>query len=203
MRDVFMGSQIRFEKALVGVLLGCVIFFILSKRFPEKPARLPVLGRASDILVDEMPVIRSGKQYLTPSRPVVPIPSEDEMLPEDETIDPTDFRFDFGETSLGKGLPGDPSEGVGGSGPRPIREAIPEFPESERKKGARGVVELKILVNINGRVDSVVVISNSTGSRRLAESAKNAAYRSLYRPVKDKSRVQSYWVTRPYRFESE
>ena len=134
-----------------------------------------------------------------PTLPQVPIPTEDEYIPDDETIEIT--RFDlFEDIPL--------FDGVGGGGgyrgigrPRPIREVIPEYPNAERKKGVEGVVILEIFVNAEGRVDSVRVLSNTTRSKRLELSAIEAAYKSLYVPAKRDGRNVPIWIQRPYRFE--
>ncbi|NQT24579.1 energy transducer TonB [candidate division KSB1 bacterium] len=195
--------RVRVEIGLMTILSCLIILFVISKRLPEKSIRLPELSDHISILIDEIPITRQGRPKTAPSRPVIPIPDESEILPDDITIEPEQFALDAGVPLLGNGGFGDFGEGGSGFMPRPIREAVPEFPEADRKKGIHGVVELSILVNARGRVDSVRVIQNTTGSKRLAQAAKNAAYRSLYRPPSGKLKGQSCWITRPYRFESD
>jgi TonB family protein len=195
--------RVRIKIGLVAILTCLILLFLISKRLPVKTARLPFLSEHFPILLDEIPGTRQGRPRIAPSRPVVPIPDESELLPEDVTIEPELFALNAGVPQSGSGGFGDFGEGGTGFMPRPIREAVPEFPESDRKRGIHGIVELSILVNSKGRVDSVRVIQNTTGSRRLAQAAKEAAYRSLYRPPSGKLKGQSCWITRPYRFESD
>lgn len=195
--------RVRIEIGLMAVL-GCfILLFVLNKRGPEKPVRLPELSGRSAIVIDEIPLTRQGRPRTAPSRPVLPVPDETEVIPTDFTIETEFFSVNAGVPRMGDGSSGEWGEVGSGFMPRPIREAVPEFPESDRKKGIHGVVELSILVNYRGKVDSVRVIRNTTGSRSLAQAAKEAAYRSLYRPPGGKLKGQSCWITRPYRFESE
>jgi len=195
--------RVRIETGLIGILSFLILLFFLSKRLPVRTIQLPRLSANSTILIDEIPITRQGKPKTAPSRPVIPIPDESEILPEDMTLELEHVAFEAGAPMIGEG--GDSDFGAGGSGsmPRPIREAVPDFPESDRKKGIHGRVELDILVNTGGRVDSVRVRHNTTGSRRLAQAAKEAAYRSLYRPPGGKLKGKSCWITRSYRFDSD
>ncbi len=200
--------RIRFEQALIVVLSVMIIFFVLSKRIPYRPfQRVPIIGFSTLSIEDLMPATRQGGLPRPPALPQVPIPSEDEFLPEDETIDSTRLNvrqgipiFDGDGTGSGAGG-GDGFGYGGGMGAKPIRDVIPEYPEEERKQGVEGVVELAILVNEMGRVDSVRVLLNTTRSQRLEKSAIQAAMKSRYMPPRHQGKRISRWIRRPYRFE--
>lgn len=194
--------RIRIEIGLIAVLAGLILLFSVFKRRPVQPVPDVVFSDSVSILVDEAPITRQGRPKSAPSRPMVPIPDETELLPEDLTLDPELFAREPGVPLSGTGDAGDSEGGPEGFLPRPIREAVPEFPESDRSKGIQGTVELRILVNAGGRVDSVQVLRNTTGSDALARAAKAAAYRSLYRPPSGNLKGRSCWITRPYRFKS-
>ena len=196
--------RVRLEKALIIALLVSVSMFLVSRRIPTRPRKLLKLSGLPTLTMDVTPRTTQGGLRRPPTLPQVPIPTEDEYLPEDETIEIT--RFDlFEDIPL--------FDGVGGSGgggsyrgigrPRPIREVIPEYPSSERKRGIEGVVILEILVSHEGYVDSVRVLSNTTRSNRLERSAVEAAYKSQYVPAKRDGRNVPIWIQRPYRFEKK
>lgn len=199
----FRQYRVRIEIGLIAVLVTLIVLFSIFRRRSMQSENPPLLFHESVILLDEVPVTHQGRPRTAPSRPVVPIPDENELLPEDMTVGPELFAAEAGVPLLGKGGAGDSHGGEGEFLPRPIREAVPEFPESDRAKGVRGVVKLHILVNARGRVDSVQVVQNTTGSRKLAQAVKDAAYQSLYRPPGGALKGQSCWITRPYRFESD
>ena len=98
---------------------------------------------------------------------------------------------------------GRPSSGFSGITPRPIHEKIPEYPREERRKGRQGRVLLSLYVNAMGSVDSVMVLENTTGSRRLLESAVEAAYASRYEPAKRGGMPVPFWFKRLFKFETD
>ena len=192
--------RVRLEKALIFSLGLMILIFLVSRRIPHRTKKTWKLSVLTTVNMEMTPqTTQGGGLPRPPTLPQVPIPTEDEYIPDDETIEIT--RFDlFQDIPL--------FDGVGGSGgyqgigrPRPIREVIPEYPNSERKKGAEGVVILEIFVNAEGRVDSVRVLSNTSRSKRLELSAIEAAYKSQYVPAKRDGRNVPIWIQRPYRFE--
>ena len=196
-----LSYRLRLEKGIIISLCIMIALFSVSRRISRKrfPGNYTIVY--SDFFLEVTPqTSRSGTPY-KPSLPSVPIPAEDELIPEYQTIEYTDlnlnegvFIFDgFGNESPGKGR--------GGIGPRPIREVIPEYPEEERKKKVGGIIELAINVNYNGNVDSVRVKFITTGSKRLERSAVEAAYKSRYRPARRGGKQVSIWIQRQYRFE--
>lgn len=193
--------RVRLEKALVLSLTALTLLFGISRRMPQRKKRVAVFSGSSLASVDLTPITQQGGIPRPPTLPQIPIPTEDEFLPEDETIEETTLEileniplFDgFGR---GTGF-----EGSGGFGPRPIREVIPEYSKEERNRGAQGVVELYILVNSEGYVDSVRVLVNTTTSRILEQAAIRAAKMSQYVPATRDGRNVARWIRRPYRFE--
>jgi TonB family protein len=193
-----VGYQIRLEKAFILTLIIFIGIFTAFRHMPKKRLKKADFANIIFTTIDMIPPTTQGNLSRPKDLPMVPIPTEDEFLPDDLTIENTVldqfesiplFDFPFGS-------------GVNGVAPRPIREVIPEYPEELQKKGIEGVVELDILVNQSGRVDSVMVVRNTTGSLALERSAVDAAYRSRYFPAKNSNRVISRWIRRPYWFES-
>jgi TonB family protein len=87
--------------------------------------------------------------------------------------------------------------------PVPVWEVIPEYPERERKRNVRGLIELEVRVDTRGRVDSVRVTRNGTGNPALAASAVRAAGESRYLPVEIDGRPVACWFRRSYSFEGD
>jgi len=68
--------------------------------------------------------------------------------------------------------------------PEIISDVKPEYVESEKEKGHKGIVTLKLIINQQGKVISARVIENTTGSKILGESAEKAAKECLFIPAK-------------------
>jgi TonB family protein len=85
--------------------------------------------------------------------------------------------------------------------PVPVWEVIPEYPERERKRNVRGLIELEVRVDTRGRVDSIRVSENGTGNPALEASAIRAARESRYLPVEIDGRPVACWFRRSYWFE--
>jgi TonB family protein len=194
--------QIRLERGLIFSLLLMITVFFTSQRIPLSKKKAYRLSALTTVAMDIVTQTNQGGLKRPPNLPQVPIPVEDEYLPEDETIEFTDLDV-FEDIPLfdGDGTGGSSLVGVGR--PRPIREVIPEYPKSERSRGFAGEVILDILVNAMGKVDSVRVVNNTTRSLRLAQAAVDAALRSQYMPAKRDGRPVPIWIQRPYRFEGK
>jgi len=180
------------EKSLTITLFIIIIIFILFPTFnfeynEEKVVHL-------NIIVEDIPITKQGAYRPPPSKPAVPIPAEDESIPEDETIEVTNLDFKLS-------LPASPGgyEGFGVSSyvpPRPIAEVIPEYPKEDYKNGVTGVVKLHININSQGNVIEVIVLENTTNSELCAESAQKAASQCLYIPARSGNSHVSCWTTR-------
>ena len=197
-RDSLRDYETRVEKALILSLVLLIVFFVAFKQVRiQRPKPTPVSLKA--ISVEEVPATRQGARRPPPKRPAVPIPSESEDLPEDETIEQTTLEEGSGEQAS-QGT----SVGVGGEVfylPRTIRDVIPEYPEKLRGK-VKGVVRLMLEVGPDGRVRKVLVAENTTGSEVLEKAAVKAAKQCLFWPPRDRNgRPVSVWVPKLYRFE--
>jgi TonB family protein len=195
--------RIYFERALISTLACMIVLFAVSHRIPKRNRKYDFIPGFSTMNIDMVPATRHGGMPRPPDLPQVPIPVEDEYLPEDETIEI--FEFDPNEgISLFDGVGTVPDMGGnGGMGLRPIREVIPEYPKDLRKKGVEGVVLLSLFVTAGGIVDSVEVIQNTSMDKRLERYAIQAAYHSRYVPAKRDGEKIACWIRRKYEFGSQ
>lgn len=179
--------KLRMEKSLVMVLAGHIILLTLSRKLPERPKRNIKLPRLIAVTSEIVPMTRRGNIPLPPSRPQVPIPTEDEYLPEDETIETTDLTYD-------DFIPQDAVPDDGTVYSTKFKEVEEEEPQVKS-----GNVTLSIFVNAFGHVDTVRVVSNTTNSKRFEEDMINKAYRTRYRFQKAEAR----WIEQTYPFEKK
>lgn len=194
--------RVRFEQALSAVLAVTVLLFVAFKRF-HKRITIPHYVFSNTMVVSDLPPsTQAGAMPRPPILPQLPVPSEDEYISEDVTIDMVDFNDVDGLLPFDGNMGNGPITGSFATGPRPIREVVPEYPDDLRRRGVQGVITLSILVNAAGAVDSVVVIGNTTGNKRLERSAVAAAYKTRYMPFQKEDRTP-FWIERPIRFEGK
>jgi len=83
--------------------------------------------------------------------------------------------------------------------PRITYQAKADYPEIARRSGLEGTVMVKALVNPQGQVDQVVVV---TGVHPLLDrAAVNAARKCRFTPAKQRELKVQAWVAIPYRFK--
>ena len=70
---------------------------------------------------------------------------------------------------------------------RPVAPIRPRYPESSRRRGEEGTVEVEVAINASGRVDSVSVVSSS-GYAALDAAARDAVARMRFVPAADGDR---------------
>lgn len=193
------GYSRRFERSLIAALALVIMLFYFSHdfimRFETPEVKTVILE------VQNIPQTRQGAQRPPPPKPSLPVVMEDDIIPEDETIEPTTLEFSplpsSGETG---GLVGG-LEGGEVSQPKPVAFVFPQYPEEERKRGVRGEVRVSLEVNERGKVVSATVIENTTGSELCAQAAVKAALATRFLSAKGARGPVASWVILPYRFD--
>jgi TonB family protein len=188
--------QIILEKSTALALVLVIILFVLFPKI-KVGKTIMVEGIGTVLTVEDIPITRQGTPRKPPPRPVVPIPSEDDLIPDDVTIEDTELTYESFSLSSGTGVP---LGQINIFQPRPIFEVIPEYSEDLQKKGIEGAVKLHLHIDRTGRVINVVVLENTTGSSVCANAAKEAALKGRYIPAKKDGKPTDLWISRTYTF---
>ncbi len=184
------------ERATIVALILTILIFLLFPKF-DIQKKQDKIALISSIKVEDIPVTHQGARRKPPPKPAVPIPSEDESIPDDVTIEETEINFDFTSERIGEGLFSNQRVVFQ---PRPILEVIPEYPKELQKKGIQGVVKLHLHVDKFGRVIEAVVLENTTNSNLCAEAARRAALKGRYVPATKAGKATDIWIVRSYSF---
>jgi len=81
----------------------------------------------------------------------------------------------------------------------PLNNPAPAYPNLSRRLREQGVVLLEILILVDGSVGEVRV-KESSGFKRLDETAIKAVKRWLYMPVRRGVEPIDYWYIQPVEF---
>ncbi|MBN1406355.1 MAG: hypothetical protein JW956_01120 [Calditrichaceae bacterium] len=188
------GYTKRLEVSLIVSLLILIILFYLFPVFLSGAFILPDISNPQ-ITVIEIPqtVQKYAKRPPQPSRPAIPIPSDDIALLDDIPIEFEQVQ-DF--IMPGKIFNPDELEGLPYM-PRQVLEVLPEKTENNPK----GEILLSLHIDKNGKVKTHKVISNTTGSDICLQHVIKAAYSSRWQPVIIDSSIYEYWIYKTYKFE--
>ena len=85
------GYRINIEKSFALTLFIIIIVFILFPTYNFELNKKKVVHL--NIIVEDIPITKQGAYRPPPQKPAVPIPAEDESIPEDETIEVTNLDF--------------------------------------------------------------------------------------------------------------
>lgn len=188
-----------FEASLVIALGLIIILFYSFKRFEASYK----LEKKVDVKIQtvEIPQTEQIHRPPPPSRPAIPVASEDESIPEDETIQETDINFN----EMPEEAPPPPPEEEEpivefyalSEKPVVIKRVEPIYPELARKAGIEGMVVVKVLINTKGDVEKVQVIKSNP---MLDDAAVAAAKQFKFKPGKQRDRFVKVWMTIPFTF---
>ena len=160
------------------------------------------------IQLEEIPETRQQRRPPPPPRPVVPIPTDSEDIPDDITIETT-------ELDLLDDLPPPPAfDDLAGmeveeeeeeivdiwkveKKPTPKKQAKPSYPEIARKAGIEGTVTVYVLVDKRGKVEALGQIH---GNEVFHEAAKEAAWKWEFTPAIQNDKPVKVWVSLPFKF---
>ena len=183
--------------ALVGI--GLVISnFLIFPRFGNKVE----FESVDQVIIENIDIPQTQQIDNTPppARPSIPVPSDDEDIAEDLTLDELDFD-DFSNLDAPPPPP---------SGPKvvfipyddppvamsPIR---PVYPEIAQEAGIEGVVIVQAFIDEKGRVKETLILKGvpNTG---LDEAAMEAIKKTRFRPAKQRERAVGVWISIPVNF---
>ena len=85
--------------------------------------------------------------------------------------------------------------------PKVVKQVEPQYPELARKAGIEGRVFVKVLVNEQGRVDSVVVLKATNPI--FIKPAIAAAKQFIFTPGRQRDKPVKVWVAIPFIFKLE
>lgn len=193
--------------------LGLIISLVLHVGFMQGYKKIVVSSGINDVQLDiiqveEVPLTEQQKQAQAPARPTVPIASEDEDLPEDETIDFTEF--DISDEAPPPPPPeeedddaivfvpyDEPPTPIGGFAA--IQKKL-QYPEIARKAGVEGRVLVYAQVDEEGSVQRTRVIQ-SLGPNGCDEAAIAAIKAVKWKPAKQRDRSVKVWIAVPVDFK--
>ena len=183
--------------ALIGILL-ITLNFLLYPRFVNTVDFEDV----EQVIIENIDIPQTQQIDNTPppARPSIPVPSDDEDIADDLTLDELDFD-DFSNLDAPPPPP---------SGPKvvfipyddppvamtPIR---PQYPEIAQEAGIEGVVVVQAFIDEKGRVKETLILKGvpNTG---LDEAAMQAIRNTRFRPAKQRERSVGVWISIPVNF---
>ena len=135
-----------------------------------------------------------------PVRPSIPVPSDDEDIADDLTLDELDFD-DFNLDA-----PPPPPSGPKvifipyDDPPVAITPIKPIYPEIAQEAGIEGVVIVQAFIDAKGRVKETLILKGvpNTG---LDEAAMEAIRKTRVRPAKQRERPVGVWISIPVNFK--
>ena len=194
------------EIGLIISLAFCIILLQAFKKFKEAVVEEKTVD--IKIEVQEIPQTEQVKMPPPPSRPAVPIETESDDIPEDETIEMTDLDL----TELPPPPPPPPTDEDAATifvpydePPQPIggfaaiqRNLV--YPEIARKAGVEGKVTVHVQIDEKGKVVNTKILK-SLGNNGCDEAAVDAIKSVRWKPAMQRDRPVKVWVAIPVVFK--
>lgn len=198
----------QYKKMLeLGLILSLLLHIILMQAYKRVESGTVVKQVAIETMaVEDIPKTEIQKQAPAPSRPTVPIASEDEDLPDDETIDFTDLDLDAEPPPPPPPPEEDGSEAMVfyafDEAPQPVggwaslkRNLV--YPDIAQKAGIEGQVMVYAHIDVNGNVLGTRVLQSLTGCD---DAAQEAVKKTKWKPAMQRDQPVEVWVAVPVIF---
>jgi len=201
-----MQSGTVFEQAF-SLSLAIVILLFLTMQTVNVDVYESAYG-SEFVTIEDIPVTDQLRVPPAPSRPMIPVPTMDESIPEDVTIMDTELMVDTPMPSMGTpGVSAGTPTGTSSNrtyttydeAPELVKMVIPAYPEEAKRKNIQGRVMFQIVVDENGYVVEAIVIS-AIPPGIFEESARAAIMQWRYRPAKIRNRPIRVRMNTPVMF---
>jgi len=201
-----MQSGTVFEQAF-SLSLAIVILLFLTMQTVNVDVYESAYG-SEFVNIEDIPVTDQLRVPPAPSRPMIPVPTMDETIPEDVTIMDTELMVDTPMPSMGTpGVSAGTPTGTSSNrtyttydeAPELVKMVIPAYPEEAKRKNIQGRVMFQIVVDENGVVVEANVIS-AIPPGIFEEAARAAIMQWRYRPAKIRNRPIRVRMNTPVMF---
>lgn len=194
------------EIAFVMTLLLLIIAFQLARQISLSASTIDQV--AITIEVADIPPTQQFKKPPPPVRPSLPIPTEEESVPEDLTIASTEL--DLSDIPPPPAAPNEdddlqifvaydePPEIIGGLAA--LQKHL-RYPRLAQAAGVEGLVFLKVLVGTNGATEKAEILKAKPANMGFEESALRAIEKVKWHPAKQRDRNIRVWVSIPVQFK--
>ncbi len=189
------------EIGFVAALAFLIVAFYAVPKFGEGMA----INKVADITVEveDIPQTKINTAPPPPARPSIPVASEDDDIPDDETLDESIFEFD-NPADMAPPPPPDQEEEESvpffkvSKKPVVVKKVAPRYPELARKAGIEGQVVCEIVVGKDGRVKKARVVKSVP---MLDEAALNAVKQWVFTPGEQRDRKVIVKMIVPVQFK--
>ena len=179
--------------------IGVIIITFLS--FPRFLAEAG-LEQVDQIIIEniDIPQTQQIDNIPPPARPSIPVPTDDEDIADDLTLDDLDFddfeAWDAPPQPTGPKVKFIPYD----TPPKPLRRIKPLYPEIAQEAGIEGVVVVQAFIDKKGRVKETTILKGipNTG---LDEAAMEAIRKTRFNPAKQRERPVGVWISIPVNFK--
>ncbi len=179
-------------------ILSLVFIFLVFPRFISESE----FGAIDQIVIENIDIPQTQQIDNTPppARPSIPVPTDDEDIADDVTLDDLDFddfeAWDAPPAPSGPKVKFIPYDDP----PKPIRAIRPVYPEIAQEAGIEGVVVVQAFIDKKGRVKETIILKGipNTG---LDEAAMEAIRKTRFRPAKQRERAVGVWISIPVNFK--
>ena len=179
--------------------IGVIIITFLS--FPRFLAEAG-LEQVEQIIIEniDIPQTQQIDNIPPPARPSIPVPTDDEDIADDLTLDDLDFddfeAWDAPPQPTGPKVKFIPYD----TPPKPLRPIKPLYPEIAQEAGIEGVVVVQAFIDKKGRVKETTILKGipNTG---LDEAAMEAIRKTRFSPAKQRERKVGVWISIPVNFK--
>ena len=179
-------------------VLGLIFIFLVFPRFVNKSE----FGSVDQIVIENIDIPQTQQLDNTPppARPSIPVPTDDEDIADDVTLDDLDFddfeAWDAPPAPSGPKVKFIPYDDP----PKPISPIRPIYPEIAQEAGIEGVVVVQAFIDKKGRVKETIILKGipNTG---LDEAAMEAIRKTRFRPAKQRERAVGVWISIPVNFK--
>ena len=195
--------QLKYRKGLEGAVVVALILligtFYAFKKF-ETSFELPP---KPDITIEtvDIPPTQQIQRPPPPSRPALPVESEDEDILDDVTIEETEVTFE----PLDELPPPPPPEEdevfeFFAVSEKPVikHKEEPKYPDLARKAGIEGIVVITVTIGKDGKVENGRVFKSLP---MLDEAALSAAKKCVFTPAKQRDKFVRVKMNIPFHFK--
>ena len=186
----------------LGGLLGIILVIIMFIAFPRFLASVQ-FDDIDQIIIENIDIPQTQQIDNTPppARPSIPVPSDDEDIADDLTLDELDFD-DFSNLDAPPPPPSGPKVVFipYDDPPQALSAIRPYYPEIAQEAGIEGVVVVQAFIDKKGRVKETLILKGvpNTG---LDEAAMEAIRKTRFRPAKQRERSVGVWISIPVNFK--